>query len=308
MINIFIWSQQQATEFPGIYHPTEHFRDQFDALIANTMGASWIQTAMATIKATIILIEIIGQPKRLPNGKSNFNLFNKFFKFYVDQNRETNKLTYLSNSYLPADYCYFGINDGVKNLLTFLKHNPLLASTLTAVKDPNTGQTIALVIDPYANDTMFGLITQLLNDNISRVVAVFTRDLILQSLRVFEGKRSTMRPISDNSLTANDKAYLLLNTLVHYAQHIHACIHVSLEYPPSTFCITSHHTYLIIITYHIYLIITSHHTYLIIMTSHHTNLIIISHHFFSSYIPHHHFSSYRPHHHFSSSHLFIIHT
>lgn len=232
IMNIFSWYQRyQPTEFPGIYHPSDHYSSLIDIDLMNSMGYSWIQSAMAIINATIVLIPIIGQPKRLSDRTYNFNVFHKFFKFYADYNQHSKKLTYQCNYNLPADYCYFGINDGVKNLLAFIKINPLIASALTSLKDPNntTGQTVALVIDPYANDSVFGLATQLLNDDVPRVVAKFTRDLVLQSLVVYRGRRrSTMRPVvqDDTSLTAGDKAYLLLNTLVHYAQHIHACIHV----------------------------------------------------------------------------------
>jgi hypothetical protein len=228
IMNIFSWYQRdQLTEFPGIYHPPNHYGSLIDIELMKSMGYSWIQSSMAIINASFVLITIIGQPKRLSDGTYNFNVFNTFFQFYADYNHH-----YQCNPNLPANYCYFGINDGVKNLLAFIKFNPLIASALTSIKDPNNnGQTVAIVIDPYANDTVFGLVTQLLNDDVPRVVAKFTRDLVLQSLVVYQGKRkSTMRPVvslqDTTSLTAGDKAYLLLNTLVHYAQHIHACIHV----------------------------------------------------------------------------------
>lgn len=259
VMNTLSWYQRdQLTEFPGIYHPPYHYGSLIDIELMKSMGYSWIQSAMAIINASFVLIPILGQQKRLSDGTYNFHVFNTFFKFYADYNHQ-----YQCNPNLPANYCYFGINDGVKNLLTFIKFNPLIASALTSLKDPNnndnTGQTVAIVINPYANNTVFALVTQLLNDDVPRVVAKFTRDLVLLSLVVYRGKRkSTMRPVvslqgDTTSLTAGDKAYLLLNTLVHYAQHIHACIHVRLLSSP-------HHTSILSII-NAFLISFDHHSH-----------------------------------------------
>jgi len=106
-----------------------------------------------------------------------------------------------------------------------LKYNPFFASALTP-------SGAGFKIDPYGKDTLFTTLTESLNDDVPRVVAEFSLKLKLKSMKVYLGKTKGSRievttDAEGNPLTQQDKAYLLLFTLLHHGQNIHATTHVS---------------------------------------------------------------------------------
>jgi len=220
--------------FPGLNYPPEKYWGQYEDELTNVTVISSVEIFNVAVRATFILLGIIGRSKKLNSGLYDFSLFNNIFEFYVNFNfKQTVQLTYSANNNLPTDYKYFGINDGVANLRYFLQYNPFFASALTTVIDPITKTISGFIIDPYADDHLFAQITDLLNHDAKRVVALISPDFSTVSFSgVYEGKKvnkkefTSMDSHTGKALSDNDKAYFLLNTLVHYAQHIHASTHV----------------------------------------------------------------------------------
>lgn len=223
------------TPFPGLNYPPENYWGQYEDELTNATGITSVEIFNVSVKAGYILLEIIGRSKKnfctlTSSPKYEFDLFNKLFEYIVDFTfKQSAKLTYLANNNLPKGYKYFGINDGVANLRYFVQYNPFFASALTTAFDPSTQSAFGFIIDPYADDSLYAQVTDLLDDNAKRVVAFISLDFSTVTFTgVYKGKKANMKPIS-KYFSDYDKAYLLLNTLVHYAQHIHASIHVSKE-------------------------------------------------------------------------------
>jgi hypothetical protein len=223
------------TPFPGLNYPPENYWGQYEDELTNATGITSVEIFNVSVKAGYLLLEIIGRSKKnfctlTSSPKYEFDLFNNLFEYYVDFTfKQSAKLTYLANNNLPKGYKYFGINDGVANLRYFVQYNPFFASALTTAFDPSTQSAFGFIIDPYADDSLYAQVTDLLDDNAKRVVAFISLDFSTVTFTgVYKGKKANMKPIS-KYFSDYDKAYLLLNTLVHYAQHIHASIHVSKE-------------------------------------------------------------------------------
>lgn len=225
------------TPFPGLNYPPENYWGQYEDELTNVTAITSVDIMNVAVRAGIILLGIIGRPKKhFLTGKYDFNLFNHLFEYYVDLTfKQSAKLTYLANNNLPKGYKYFGINDGVANLRYFVQYNPFFASALNTVIDPNTDSACGFIIDPYADDSLYAQLTDLLDDDTKRVVAFISLDFsTITFTGVYEGKKANKKEFTIDAnnpkvkpLSDYDKAYLLLNTLVHYAQHIHASIHVS---------------------------------------------------------------------------------
>jgi len=223
------------TPFPGLNYPPENYWGQYEDELTNATGITSVEIFNVAVRAGFILLKIIGLSKKnfstlTSSPKYEFDLFNKLFEYYVDFTfKQSAKLTYLANNNLPKGYKYFGINDGVANLRYFVQYNPFFASALTTVIDPSTQTASGFIIDPYADDSLYAQLTDLLDDDTKRVVAFISLDFSTVTFTgVYKGKKANIKPIS-KYLSDYDKAYLLLNTLVHYAQHIHTSIHVSKE-------------------------------------------------------------------------------
>lgn len=226
---------------PTYRYPPENYWGQYEDELTNTIGIiTSVEIFNVAVRAGFILLGIIGRPKKhYLTGKYDFSLFNHLFDYYNDFTfKQSAKSTYLSNNNLPKGYKYFGINDGVANLRYFVQYNPFFASALTTMIDPSTQLACGFIIDPYADDSLYAQLTDLLDDDTKRVVALISSDFSTVTFTgVYEGKKVNMKEFTSDAdnpkgkpLSDYDKAYLLLNTLVHYAQHIHASIHVSKEH------------------------------------------------------------------------------
>ena len=218
---------RDETIFPGVKLPKEQFVNQYEDEILYITGSSSIKIAKFAVQINKELNNIKGENKYLSDGSSNFQAFDKVHAKYAENIIEKGR-----NSYLPADYKYFGTYDGVGNVEAMVKYNPFFASALTATE---TG----FEINPYGKETQFTIYTQTLDSDVPRVVAEFDKKLKVKSLKVYQGKTLTDRVeiIVNND---RDKAYKLLYTLLHHGQNIHATTHVSSIH--SFYYFPDHHT------------------------------------------------------------------
>jgi hypothetical protein len=164
------------TIFPGVKLPKEQFLGQYEDEILYITGSSSIKIAKFAVQINKELSNIKGENKYLSDGSSNFQAFDKVHAKYAENIIEKGR-----NSYLPADYNYFGTYDGVGNVEAMLKYNPFFASALTP-------SGAGFKIDPYGKDSLFATLTESLNDDVPRVVAEFSRKLKVTSLKVYVGK------------------------------------------------------------------------------------------------------------------------
>lgn len=207
---------RNETIFPGVKLPKEQFRGQYEDEILYVTGSSSIKIAKFAVEINKELNKINGENKYLSDGSINFQAFDKIHAKYAENIVEKGR-----NSYLPADYKYFGTFDGVGNVEAMVKYNPFFASALTATE---TG----FEINPYGKvTTQFTTYTETLDSDVPRVVAEFDKNLKVKSLKVYKGKTLNDRVeiIVNND---RDKAYKLLYTLLHHGQNIHATTHVSI--------------------------------------------------------------------------------
>ena len=221
------------TIFPGVYLPTELEKGQYGDEVVFVTGSSSIKIVQFGLGIFLTLKNIEGQKKYSTDGVVNTKALKSFHSLYVK-----NILQKKTNDYLPDDYNYFGVNDGIGNLQAMLKYNPFFASALTP-------SGAGFKIDPYGKDALFATLTESLNDDVPRVVAEFSRKLKVTSLKVYVGKTKKDRiELTRNSrgclFSEQDKAYLLLFTLLHHGQNIHATTHVSTIH--SFFNFPDHHT------------------------------------------------------------------
>lgn len=205
---------RDQTIFPGVKLPKEQFRGQYEDEILYVTGSSSIKIAKFAVEINRELNKINGENKYLPDGSINFHTFDKIHAKYAENIIEKGR-----NSYLPADYKYFGTYDGVGNVEAMVKYNPFFASALTATE---TG----FEIDPYGKETQFTIYTETLDSDVPRIVAQFDKNLKVKSLKEYKGKliNDRVEIIVNNE---RDKAYKLLYTLLHHGQNIHATTHVS---------------------------------------------------------------------------------
>ena len=159
-----------------------------------------------------------------------YTLFQPFFDFFVKYNfTERKKSTSLANNNLPEDYNYFGIDDGVNNLLYMLRYNPFIASALQPVKSDD-GVTIGLEIDSFDETTVFGKTSYFLDKKYKRVVATFPPDLSsIESIHIYSLDSYGQPQIhpDDERISAADKANQLMFFLLYNCEVVHATIHVS---------------------------------------------------------------------------------
>ena len=208
-----------TTIFPDVTLPKQEFRGQSRSEARYVTGTSQVKIVKTGTRSLLPLLRrVVGKKKKNVDGSNNFDIFNKYYEEFT----KLNIIQEGQNSYLPKDYKYFGVDDGIGNLHTFLRFNPFFASALTST---STG----FEIDPYGSNikTLFASLTESLNDDIPRVVATFDKNLEVTSMNVYTGKDANSKVELLSSFSEDDKAYMLLYTLIHYSQNIHATTHVS---------------------------------------------------------------------------------
>jgi len=236
----FYWGPFKAawdafwSPFPGVNPPPEFYWGQSFDEYGNKPITSSLEIFASTGEQILTLCSLVGQPKKLNNGENNFNIFQPFFYQFVKFNfTDRKKGTSLTNNNLPEDYQYFGIDDGVNNLLNFLRYNPFLASALQPVRDDNTNEITHFVIDPFNKATTFGKICSLLDSKYKRVVAVISKDLSsIEKMEVFQVNAygEPVPDYNDGLISLKDKANMVLHVLVYQSELIHATIHVSISH------------------------------------------------------------------------------
>ena len=234
----FYWGPFKAawdalwSPFPGINPPPELYWGQSIDEAGNIPVTSNLEIIASSTGQFLSLWPILGQPKKLNHGVNNFDTFQPYFHQFVKFNfTERKKGTSLTNNNLPEDYNYFGIDDGVKNLLYFLRYNPFLASALQPVRDDRTKEITHFVIDPFNKTTTFGKICSLLDYKYKRVVAVVSKDLSsIEKMEVFQlnAYGEPVVDINDELTSPKDKANMALHVLIYQSEVIHATIHVSI--------------------------------------------------------------------------------
>jgi len=232
----FYWGPFKAawdafwSPFPGVNPPPELYWGQSFDEYGNKPITSNLEILASTGEQILTLCPLVGQPKKLNNGENNFNLFQPFFYQFVKFNfTDRKKGTSLTNNNLPEDYQYFGIDDGVNNLLNFLRYNPFLACALQPVRDDNTNEITHFVIDPFNKATTFGKISSLMNSKYKRVVAVISKDLSsIEKMEVFQVNAygEPVPDYNDGLISLKDKANMVLHVLVYQSELIHATIHL----------------------------------------------------------------------------------
>jgi hypothetical protein len=237
---LFYWGPFKAawdafwSPFPGVNPPPEFYWGQSFDEAGNVPITSNLEILASTGGQILSLWPIVGQPKKLNNGENNFNIYQPFFYQFVKFNfTDRKKGTSLTNNNLPEDYQYFGIDDGVNNLLNFLRYNPFLASALQPVRDDKTNEITHFVIDPFNKATTFGKTCSLLNSKYKRVVAVFSKDLSsIEKMEVFQVNAygEPVPDYNDGLIPLKDKANMVLHFLIYQSEFIHATIHVSIWY------------------------------------------------------------------------------
>lgn len=221
--------------FPGIVSPPELYWGQGIDEFGNRPVTGNAEILSGFVGATLSLVGIIGQPKKINTNQNNFQIFQPYFNYFVNFSIKGRKEgTSLANNNLPEDYQYFGIDDGVSNLLCLLRSNPFFASTLTPIRDVNTKKIIAFGIYPFDDSTYFGKTMAVMHPKYKRVEATFAPDLSsILSIVVYQPKDITSEPIihvDDATIPINDKANLLTSLILYYCEVIHATIHVSTIY------------------------------------------------------------------------------
>jgi hypothetical protein len=221
--------------FPGIGSPPELYWGQGIDEFGNRPVTGNVEILAGSVGAILSLVGIIGQPKKINNNKNNFQIFQPYFKYFVNFSITGRKEgTSLANNNLPEDYQYFGIDDGVNNLLCMLRSNPFFASTLTPIRDVNSNKIIGFGIYPFDESTYFGKAMAVMDPKYKRVEATFAPDLSsILSIVVYQPKDITSKPIvhvDDATIPLNDKANLLSSLILYYCEVIHATIHVSTIY------------------------------------------------------------------------------
>ena len=236
----FYWGPFKAawdafwSPFPGVNPPPEFYWGQSFDEYGNKPVTSSLEILASTGEQILTLCPLVGEPKKLNNGENNFNIFQPFFCQFVKFNfTDRKKGTSLTNNNLPEDYQYFGIDDGVNNLLNFLRYNPFLACALQPVRDDNTNEITHFVIDPFNKATTFGKTCSLLDFKYKRVVAVISKDLSsIEKMEVFQVNAygEPVPDYNDGLIPLKDKANMVLYLLVYQSELIHATIHVSISH------------------------------------------------------------------------------
>jgi hypothetical protein len=236
----FYWGPFKAawdafwSPFPGVNPPPEFYWGQSFDELGNVPITSNLEILASTGEQIITLLPLVGQPKKLNNGENNFNIFQPYFHQFVKFNfTDRKKGTSLTNNNLPEDYQYFGIDDGVNNLLNFLRYNPFLATALQPVRDDNTNEINHFVIDPFNKATTFGKTCSVLDFKYKRVVAVISKDLSsIEKMEVFQ-VNAYGEPVvdyNDGLIPLKDKANMVLHLLLYQCETMHATIHVSVSH------------------------------------------------------------------------------
>ena len=218
--------------FPGVISPPELYWGQGIDEFGNRPVTGNVEIIAGSVGAILSLVGIIGQPKKINNNQNNYQIFQPFFSFFVNFSlTERKKGTSLANNNLPEGYNYFGIDDGVQNLLCMLRSNPFFASTLTPIRDVHTNEITSFGIFPFDESTFFGKAMRLLDPKYKRVEATFSPDLSsILSMVVYHPKDVTSEPIihvDDALIPLKDKANLVSSLILYYCEVIHASIHVS---------------------------------------------------------------------------------
>jgi len=205
-----------ATLFPNVFLPKELKRGQSEEELLYLTGSSSIKIGKFGLDTILALNKVVGKDKLLSNKTSNFKALSEVHNLYAEKIIKKGRVR---NSFLPDDYNYFGVDDGIGNLRAMLKYNPFFANALTTTSS-------GFEIDPYGKTTQFTTFTSSFNDNVPRVVAQFDKNLNVKSLKAYTGKTLKDR-VEVKTYSENEKAYLLLFTLLYSGQNIHATTHVS---------------------------------------------------------------------------------
>jgi len=222
LLSIFGDFPKKTLIFPNTTFPVEERKGQLIDELLYVTGTSSIEIGQYGFTASKLVDQnIVGKPKYIvENGEkvANFPAFEKYFSNYVNFDFAKSQ-----NKYLPEDYKYFGVNDGVGNLQAFVKYNPFVASALSS----KTGFfEDGFDIDPYKSNTFYSRAIGLLDEDVPRVVASFDKNLKVVSLKAYTGKTlATRKPVYLDK-SNNDLAYDLLFNIIFFAEHVHATIHL----------------------------------------------------------------------------------
>lgn len=216
------------TIFPLIIQPPELKRGQANDELLYTTGTSSLGILYFSMISKPALSRILGKPKRLADGKVNYDAFNELFEVFTNDDC----FNRVGNEFLPKDYNYFGIYDGIRTLEAFMKYNPYFGAAMKA-KVSSLGLLTGFIVDPYDDTSLFSSLVADLTVDVPRVVVNFDTHLRVTELKVYAGRTvETRREISHlyNSYSSSgedDKAYMALYQMIFYGQSIHASTHVS---------------------------------------------------------------------------------
>jgi len=223
---LFFTPTTRDTIFPLIVLPPELKWGQANDELVYTTGTSSLGILYFSMISKPALSRILGKPKRLTDGKINYNAFNELFDVFTNDDC----FNRVGNEFLPKDYNYFGIYDGVRTLEAFMKYNPYFGAAMKAKVSP-LGQLTGFIVNPYDDTTLFSSLVADLTDDVPRVVVHFDTQLRVTELKVYLGRtfetRTEVSQMYYTSLSEDDKAYMALYQMIFYGQSIHASTHVS---------------------------------------------------------------------------------
>lgn len=220
---LFFTKTTRNTVFPSIEQPPELRRGQAKDELVYTTGTSSLEIVETVLKAKPLLRKVVGKPKRDLDGFIDYEAFNAAYNTYVTDSC----FNRVGNEFLPKDYHYFGVYDGVGTMEAFLKYNPYIGASLNAKVSSLFGWLTGFEIDPY-DDSLFSKFVADLTDDIPRVVVKLDCQLKVTEMKVYIGKTlETRRDVTHLYSKKDDIAYMALYQILYYAQNIHASTHVS---------------------------------------------------------------------------------
>jgi len=208
------------TLFPNIKQPPELRKGQAKDELVYTTGTSSLSIVDFVLKVRPLLQKAVGKPKRFLDGTIDYTAYKDALDLYTNDDC----FNRIGNEYLPKNYNYFGIYDGVGTMEAFLKYNPYIGASLKA--KVLLGVLTEFEIDPYA-DSLFSSFVADLTEDVPRVVVKLNRKLKVTEMKVYLGKTLETRKDVSHLYSNNDKAYMALYQILYYAQNVHASTHVS---------------------------------------------------------------------------------
>jgi hypothetical protein len=223
---LFFTKTTRNTIFPSIEQPPELRKGQAKDELVYTTGTSSLDIVETVLKAKPLLGKVVGKPKRHLDGSINYEVFNAAYNTYVTDS----SFNRVGNEFLPKDYNYFGVYDGVGTMEAFLKYNPYIGASLNAKVSWLFGWLTGFEINPYYDDSLFSKFVADLTDDIPRVVVKLDCQLKVTEMKVYLGKTLETRRDVTHLYSKDDMAYMALYQILYYAQNIHASTHVSIMF------------------------------------------------------------------------------